>query len=83
MAPDRPPALTDEAIFKRALMETIDQAMRRRFRTVAIAADRTNTPEGRIWRLRSGRHEQFSVSWLFRLAKEAGIRIRIHIELAN
>ncbi len=77
------PSLTDEALFKRALMEMIDDAMRRRFRTVAVAADRTNTAEGRLWRLRSRHHEQFSVSWLFRLARSAGIRIRIHIELAN
>lgn len=83
MAALPPEPLSDEALFKRALMETIDGAMRRRFRTVAAAAEQANVAEARLWRLRSRRHEQFSVTWLFRLATAAGVRIRINIELAN
>ena len=75
--------LTDEARFKLALMQAIDSDLRKRFRTLVGAADHANVTWARLSRLRSGQHEQFSVNWLFKLARDAGVRIRISIEPGN
>jgi hypothetical protein len=71
--------LSDEAKFKLAIMQVIDQDLRARFRTLEEAADHANVGFTRLSRLRSARHDQFSIGWLFRLAKDAGVRIRIHV----
>lgn len=76
-------ALTDEARFKLALMETIENGICKRFPTIAAAADHANVTEARLSRLRGGRYDQFSVSWLFALARKAGVAIRIQIEPGN
>lgn len=77
---DDPQELDDEARFKLALMDIIDEDLRDRFRTVEEAADFANVDCIRLFRLRSRQQRQFSVAWLFRLARSAKIRIRIHIE---
>jgi hypothetical protein len=73
-------ALSDEAKFKLAIMRVIDEDLRTRFRTLEEAADHANVGFTRLSRLRSKRHDQFSIGWLFRLAKDAGVRIRISVE---
>lgn len=72
--------LDDEARFKLALMNIIDQDLRDRFRTVEAAADFADVDIHRLWRIRAKQHDQFSVAWLFNLAKSAKVRIRIHVE---
>lgn len=77
------PELPDEAKFKLALMNIIDQDLRKRFRTVEEAAAFADVDDKRLVRLRSRQHEQFSVAWLFKLAKNAKIRILINLELGR
>lgn len=72
-------ALTDEQKFKLEIMRVIDKDLRKRFRTLEEAADHANVGFTRLSRLRSERHDQFSIGWLFRLAKQAGVRIRINV----
>jgi predicted XRE-type DNA-binding protein len=72
--------LDDEARFKLAIMKVIDRDLRERFRTLEEAADHANVGFTRISRLRNGHHDQFSIGWLFRLAKDAGVRIRINVD---
>ncbi len=74
-----PEALTDEQRFKLAIMEVIDKSLRTRFPTLEAAAAHTNVTFTRISRLRNAHHDQFSIGWLFRLAKDAGVRIRIDV----
>ena len=78
-----PAPLGAEAQFKLALMRVIDDDLRRRFRTVTEAAEFANVPWFRLSRIRSGRHELFSVNWLFTLATKAKIPIRINVESMN
>jgi hypothetical protein len=72
--------LTDEAKFKLAIMRVIDENLRDRFRTLEEAADHANVGFTRLSRLRSKRYDQFSIGWLFRLARDAGVPIRITLE---
>lgn len=84
--PSRPPrvdASTAEAQFKLALMRAIDTDLKRRFRTLADAADFADVTWMRLSRMRSGRHEYFSVNWLFRLAAAAEVHIRISVDAVN
>jgi hypothetical protein len=74
------PVLDDEARFKLALMNIIDQDLRERFRTVEEAADFANINYHRLYRIRARRHDQFSIAWLFKLARSANVAIRINIE---
>ena len=74
------PPLDDEARFKLLLMQLIDDHIRTRFRTLEEAADTADVTWQRLSRLRSNRHELFSVGWLFKLAKGAGVRLRINVE---
>lgn len=71
--------LTDEDLFKIEIMKVIDRDLRRRYRTLEETALNTGADFFRLSRLRSGRHDQFSIGWLFRLAKQAGVRIRISV----
>lgn len=75
-----PEALSDEARFKLAIMRVIDKDLRDRFGTLEEAADHANINFTRLSRLRNGHHDQFSIGWLFRLAKEAGVHIHIDID---
>jgi hypothetical protein len=75
-----PSTLDDEARFKLALMTIIDQDLRERFRTVEDAAEYADVDRFRLHRIRAGRYDQFSVSWLFKLARAAKVRIRINID---
>jgi len=72
-----------EAQFKLVLMRAIDSDLKRRFRTLAEAADFADVPWMRLSRLRNGRHELFSVNWLFRLADAAKVHIRISVDPVN
>jgi hypothetical protein len=72
--------LGPEAQMKIALMRAIDRDLRRRFRTLADAAEFAGADVMRLSRLRSGRHEYFSIVWLFRLAAAAKIHIRISVD---
>lgn len=71
--------LTDEQLFKLEIMRLIDRSLRKRFRTLEEAAAHANVAFTRLSRLRSARHDQFSVGWLFRVARQAGVRIRINV----
>lgn len=75
--------LSAEAQFKLALMDAIDRDLKKRFRTLDEAADFADVTSMRLSRLRSGRHEFFSVNWLFRLAAAAQIHIRISVDPVN
>ncbi len=72
--------LTDEAKFKLAVMQVIDRELRDRYDTMIAAAEAANVSWARLSRLRRGRHDQFSIAWLFRLARDTGVRIRISID---
>lgn len=63
-------------------MNIIDEDLRENFLTVEEAADFANGDGNRLSRMRSRQHEQFSIAWLFKLARSAKIRIRIKIEAA-
>lgn len=76
----RKPCGDDETAFKLALMNIIDQDLKERFRTLEAAADFADVDIHRLWRFRAKQHDQFSVTWLFNLARTAGVRIRIHVE---
>lgn len=76
------PVLDDAARVKLALMDLIDEDLRERFRTLEEAADFANVDSNRLSRMRSRQHEQFSIGWLFKLARSAKVRIRIKIEPA-
>lgn len=75
--------LSAEAQFKLALMRAIDTDLKRRFRTLEEAAAAADVTWMRLSRMRSGRHEYFSVNWLFRLAATAGVHIRISVDPVN
>jgi hypothetical protein len=75
--------LSVEAQFKLALMRAIDSDLRKRFRTLAEAAEYADVTWMRLSRMRSGRHEYFSVNWLFRLAATANVHIRISVDPVN
>jgi predicted XRE-type DNA-binding protein len=75
--------LSAEAQFKLALMRAIDTDLQRRFITLEEAADFSDVTWTRLSRMRSGRHEYFSVNWLFRLAAKAKVHIRISVEPVN
>jgi hypothetical protein len=77
------PTLNAEAQFKLLLMRAIDSDLERRFRTLAEAAEFADVTWQRLSRLRSGRHEYFSVNWLFKLASAAQVRIRISVDPVN
>lgn len=72
----------DEARFKLVLMKVIDEGLRERFSTYTEAAEMADVTRPRLSRLRSGRHEQFSIDWLFKLARDTGVRLRISIDQA-
>jgi hypothetical protein len=76
-------ALAPEAQLKIALMRAIDTDLRRRFKTLAQAAEFAGTDMMRLSRIRSGRYEFFSVTWLFRLAEAAKVHIRISVDRVN
>lgn len=79
------PPLGTEAQLKVALMRAIDSDLKRRYRTLAQAAEAigpTITWQ-RLSRIRSGRHEYFSINWLFRLADAAHVHIRISVDPVN
>lgn len=73
-------ALDEEALLKLALMNIIDEDLRGRFRTVEEAADFANVDGNRLSRLRSRQHDQFSIAWLFKLARSAKVRIQIQVK---
>lgn len=75
--------LGTEAQFKLALMRAIDTDLKRRFHTLAEAAEFADVTWTRLSRIRSGRHEYFSVNWLFRLADTAKVHIRISVDPVN
>lgn len=75
--------LSTEAQFKLALMRAIDSNLKDRFDTLADAAEFADVTWMRLSRLRSGRHEYFSVNWLFRLAASARVHIRISVDPVN
>ena len=77
------PALDAEAQFKLLLMRAIDSDLKRRFRSLAEAAEFADVTWPRLSRLRNGRHELFSVNWLFQLAKTAKVHIRISVDPVN
>lgn len=77
------PALGTEAQFKLALMRAIDSDLKKRFRTLQDAADYADVTWMRLSRIRSMRHEYFSVNWLFRLADAAKVHIRISVDPVN
>lgn len=78
-----PDPLTSEAQFKLALMRAIDADLKQRFTTLAAAAEFADVTWMRLSRMRSGRHEFFSVNWLFRLADAAKVHIRISVDPVN
>jgi hypothetical protein len=68
-----------EAQIKLRLMEIIDADLRARFRTVEEMAGYAQVEQRRIWNLRARSHDEFSLSWLLRLAQSANVHIRIDI----
>jgi hypothetical protein len=81
--------LDAEAQIKLALMRAIDADLRRRYRTLAEAAEAigTDAPMSLAWpclsRLRHGHHRYFSIPWLLRLASAAHVHIRFKIDPVN
>jgi hypothetical protein len=75
--------LGTQAQFKLALMRAIDTDLKRRFPTLVEAAEFADVTWMRLSRLRSGRHEYFSVNWLFHLAEAAQVHIRISVDPVN
>lgn len=75
-----PVPLTAEVQLKLALMRAIDTDLKRRFRTLAQAAEYANVDHMRLSRIRSGRYEYFSINWLFKLAQTAQVHIRISVD---
>jgi hypothetical protein len=78
-----PDGASAEVQFKLALMRAIDSDLKQRFRTLAEAAEFADVTWMRLSRMRSGRHEFFSVNWLFRLAAAAQVHIRISVDRVN
>ena len=74
------PPTDAESQLKLALMQIINDDLQRRFDTMVSAADHVGISWSRLSKLRTGKHEQFSITWLFLLAKEANVRIRISVE---
>lgn len=77
------PPKSAEVQLKLALMRAIDTDLKKRFRTLAQAAEFANVDHMRLSRIRSGRYEYFSISWLFHLAQAAKIHIRISVDPVN
>jgi predicted XRE-type DNA-binding protein len=77
------PPKSAEVQLKLALMRAIDTDLKRRFRTLADAAEFANVDHMRLSRIRSGRYEYFSIQWLFRLAQTAKVHIRISVDPVN
>jgi len=75
--------LDAEAQFKLLLMRAIDHDLKRRFASLAQAAEFADVTWTRLSRLRNGRHELFSVNWLFKLASAAKVHIRISVDPVN
>jgi predicted XRE-type DNA-binding protein len=75
--------LDAETQLKLALMRAIDSDLKRRFSSLAQAAEFANVDHNRLSRIRRGRYEYFSVNWLFRLADTAGVHIRIEVDPVN
>jgi predicted XRE-type DNA-binding protein len=69
--------------FKLALMRAVDTSLRGRYRTLSQAAEHTGVNFNILSRLRNGRHEYFSVKWLFRFAATANVHIRISVDPVN
>lgn len=78
-----PAPLGSEAQLKLALMRAIDADLKQRFPTLADAAEYADVTWMRLSRLRSMRHEYFSITWLFRLADAAQVGLRIHVDPVN
>lgn len=76
-------ALTTEAKLKLALMRAIDSDLKRRFRTMAEAAEFVGEDQMRLYRMGSGHHEFFSFKWLFRVAAAGNVHIRISVDPVN
>lgn len=72
-----------EVQLKLALMRAIDTDLKKRFRTLADAAEYADVDHMRLSRIRSGRYEYFSITWLFRLAETAKVHIRINVDPVN
>lgn len=72
-----------EVQLKLALMRAIDTDLKKRFRTLADAAEFADVDHMRLSRIRSGRYEYFSITWLFRLAETAKVHIRINVDPVN
>jgi predicted XRE-type DNA-binding protein len=75
--------LSPETQLKLALMRAIDRDLKRRFTSLAQAAEFANVDHNRLSRIRRGRYEYFSVTWLFRLADSAKVHIRISVDPVN
>lgn len=61
------------------VMDIIDAHLRKNFRTLEDAAEYANVTWVRLSRLRAGRHDQFSLAWLFKLADKTNVKMRIDI----
>jgi Helix-turn-helix domain len=75
--------LDAQAQFKLALMRAIDTDLKRRFRTLSDAAEFAAIDMYRLSRIRHGRHECFSINWLFDLARAAQVHIKISVNPVN
>jgi predicted XRE-type DNA-binding protein len=75
--------LDAQAQFKLALMRAIDTDLKKRFRTLADAAEHAGIDMYRLSRIRHGRHECFSINWLFDLAAVADVHIKISVNPVN
>lgn len=72
-----------EAQLKLALMRVIDADLKDRFKSLEEAAYYADVTPTRLSRMRCGRHDLFSINWLFRLADTACVPIRISIDSVN
>lgn len=73
----------DAIQFKLLLMRAIDTDLKRRYRTLAEAAEAADVTWTRLSRMRNGQHQCFSIKWLFHLAAAAKVHIRISVDPVN
>jgi hypothetical protein len=72
-----------ETQLKLALMRAIDADLKKNFRTIGEAAEYLEVEYMRLCRIGTGRHEMYSINWLFRLAEAAQVHIRISVDPVN
>ena len=79
--PNPAPELGFEARVKLALMNCIDEGLKRHFATNQEAADAADVDNATLSRIHQGRHERLSISALLRIIARLPILVSIDINL--